>query len=236
MGSCVVSLPFFANIVAETARLIEDEVFASEGAPAIFSRNLVTAKGGSQVAEWIEETIDAQIDIMSDSLIRSYLGGVLVTNPVVAPWSVCVVPVYAGMTDYEGFGLITVVILDLVVVRPVGKIVAGLKSHLARWKRTVENAEDLSKSGDCKDECWLCLETFNSRKSNMLWNSDYFCCGHLVCPSCTNAAAALRQCGVCRAAVPPDDGLEARILERARRGGDPREILGSCLTRGSYRL
>lgn len=223
LGSCVVTLPCFAKMVEETGRILEEEVFALESPPAIYTKHLVTARGGAEIASWIDGTIGAQIEMLSDCLIRGYLLGSFEEPFVGVPWSVCVIPAYAGMTDFEGFGLIAVVILDVVIVRPVGKIVPGLKSHLSRRARLEgslsESMERLpfggeSKGGASEEDCWICLDPFDAKEANMLWNSDYFCCGHLVCPKCTPAAAGLKHCGVCRALEPTVDGLEERIFGR----------------------
>jgi hypothetical protein len=152
------------------------------------------------------------------------------------PWSMCIVPAFIGMTDYEGFGLIYVATFNYVICRPVGKIVEALKSFLKWYRRIIEISKvDLYKVLDVlgitssekeekyidythgEEECWLCLEKFNAVGVFVMWESDYFCCGHILCPKCTPSSAELKRCGVCRAVPPPENGLEKRIMERVRR-------------------
>lgn len=227
LGSCIVTLPYFDKIVFETVQLIEEEVFAVFG--RLFNKYSFTALGYNQVGAWMDRTIRKQ------STMCVFNGNPL--NGI--PWSVCVCPVYVGMTDYEGFALIYVAILDHVIGRPVGKIVSGLQSFLKWHMRVTLNSSSIMHEElmldalfgrlDIKEErrreeakniyegeCWICLESFNTEEVYIQWNSDYFCCGHILCPKCTPVASSLKHCGVCRAIPPPNNGLEERIMSRVK--------------------
>ena len=236
-GSCVATLSCFEKIVAETAKILEEEVFARRELYTMYS---VAARGGSEVGQWLDETISAQ-----KALVREYVREISrrarPVRPFVGiPWSVCVVPCYVGMTDYEGFGLVCVVLLDYVIARPVGKIVPGLEAFL-KWHRRASDACDVqlpdlfaalcgesesdaracasrAKASD-EGDCWLCLEPFDTAEVHVRWDADCFCCGHLLCTKCTPTASKLKECGVCRAVRPPLDGLEERIMRRAKTKG-----------------
>lgn len=235
LGSCVVTLPYFDKIVFETVQIIEEEVFAVFG--RIYNKYSFTALGHDQVGAWMDRTIHKQTTMICGHTRDVFLhDGKIFTPSTGIPWSVCVCPVYVGMTDYEGFALIYVAILDHVIGRPVGKIVPGLQSFL-KWHRRVSAPSSFRMSelldalvgvDDIKEElgreanniyegeCWICLESFNTVQVYMQWNSDYFCCGHLLCPKCTPVASSLKHCGVCRAIPPPNNGLEERIMSRVK--------------------
>jgi hypothetical protein len=231
VGSCVATLPCFEKVVVETGNALEEEVFARR---RIFTRHTVTARGGCEIGVWLDETIAAQKGVVRN-YVRDIALGLRKVQPFVGiPWSVCIVPCHFGMTDYDGFGLVCVVLLDYVVVRPVGKIVAALESFL-KWHRRASNdcevdAQELlavlglgnkgletprAKTAD-EEDCWLCLEPFDTAEVHLRWDADYFCCGHLLCQNCTPRYASLKHCGVCRAVPPPQDGLEERIMRRVK--------------------
>lgn len=191
-GSCISTLANFEKIIEKTGQIVEEEIFSSQH---FFKKHCVTALGSDQTGAWLCQTITDQRKM-------------LCIGPWFIPWSLCVTPCSVGVTEYKGFGLISVVVFDYVITRPVGKIIPALKGFLQWWKRVP--------SSECKMECWLCLDPFYTVESAQIWNADYFCCGHMVCPKCTTAAARLNHCGVCRAVAPPNDGLEDRITSRVK--------------------
>jgi hypothetical protein len=231
-GSCVATLPEFEDIVVETGRILEEEVFA--GQMMFTKHNAPTARGICDVGAWADKTIVDQCEKTRNYFLELFLGKRDVQPFVGILWSVCVVPCYIGMTEFEGFGLVCVVLMDFVVVRPVGNIVSGLKSFLKWHKRTFDPLEepgDLfllclgldNKSTEAprasawdEGECWICLEPFKPVEVHVSWNADFFCCGHLLCTKCTPVATSLKECGVCRSVRPPPDDLEKRVMCRVK--------------------
>jgi hypothetical protein len=235
-GTCYTNLPNYERIVDETAVIIDEDVFYIENRVSeYFTPYKVASMGYTDAFEWINEISEEQRLIVVNR-IRTFM-----SNPnflklsVGIPWSVCVVPSYVGMTDFDGFGLVFVGVLSYVIVRPVYKIVEGLKSFMKWFKRVsdlskvnishlcnmidtndIDAPENLSYNIHGDEECWICLEPFHASRVFAMWESDYFCCGHLLCPKCTPSSPGLKSCGVCRAVPPPKNGLEERIMERVR--------------------
>ena len=139
-GSCVATLPEFEDIVVETGRILEEEVFT--GQMMFTKHNAPTVRGICDVGAWSDRTIDEQKDTTRKYFIELVLGKREVQPFVGILWSVCIVPSYIGMTDFEGFGLVVVVLMDYVVVRTVGNIVSGLKSFLKWHRRTFDPLVD----------------------------------------------------------------------------------------------
>lgn len=226
------SLPHFDDIVVEIGEILDEEVFAPSGC---YTKYCIAALGSMEVGQWIEDTLKAQLNMMVNGMMKIGIGEGSDDLSLGVPWSVCVVPCHRGAEEHDGFGLVVVVTLASAIVRPLGKVVPALDAFINARKRLafeIEremllslNSDEDGRDPDKKictskfntDECWLCLEPFVPDEVNLIWNADFFCCGHLVCPECTPAASGLRLCGVCRAPPPPKHGLEDMAISRVKR-------------------
>ena len=107
------------------------------------------------------------------------------------------------------------VVLDIqCYIKPISEILYCLPQIV----KTAVSADNGALLVDEADECWLCLESYTSIRTDVVAAvfSDYFCCGHPLCMDCVQYASSMKRCGICRREKPGDDSLVADIVAETK--------------------